>query len=86
VTRENLRATFAAESIDARVFFHPLSSLSMFVDVPQNVVARSISKRAINLPSYHDMTEMDIFRVIDVIKSQVDGEYLHKSHLGDETS
>jgi len=72
VTRENLQAAFAAENIDARVFFHPLSSLPMFVDEPQNLFAWSIPERAINLPSYHDMTDMDIFRVIDVIKSQVD--------------
>lgn len=71
VTRENLQAAFGAENIDARVFFHPLSSLPMFVGQPQNLFAWSIPERAINLPSYHDMTETDIVRVIDVVKSQV---------------
>jgi perosamine synthetase len=72
VTRENLQSAFAAENIDARVFFHPLSSLPMFVDEPQNSFSWSIPERAINLPSYHDMTHKDIYRVIDVIKSQVE--------------
>jgi len=73
VTREKMQAAFAAENIDARVFFYPLSSLPMFVDKPLNHFAWSIPERAINLPSYQDMTEMEIFRVIDVIKSQVSG-------------
>ena len=72
VTREKLQAAFSAENIDARVFFHPLSSLPMFVDEPQNRLAWSIPERAINLPSYHDLTDGDILRVIDVVKTQVD--------------
>ena len=42
VTREKLQAAFAAENIDARVFFHPLSSLPMFEDRPQNRYAWDI--------------------------------------------
>ncbi|MCK4870752.1 MAG: DegT/DnrJ/EryC1/StrS family aminotransferase [Gammaproteobacteria bacterium] len=72
VTREKLQAAFSAENIDARVFFPPLSSLPMFVDEPQNRLAWSIPERAINLPSYHDLTDGDILRVIDVVKTQVD--------------
>lgn len=71
VTREKLQAAFNAENIDARVFFHPLSSLPMFVDMPTNILARTIPERAINLPSYHDMTDADIFRVIRTVKSQL---------------
>ena len=56
VTRETLQSAFAAENIDARVFFHPLSSLPMFDDQPQNRFAWDIPGRAINLPSFHDMT------------------------------
>jgi perosamine synthetase len=63
ITRERLQEIFGAADIDARVFFHPLSSLSMFTDKPENVNAWSIPGRAINLPSYHDMTIDDIDRV-----------------------
>jgi perosamine synthetase len=67
VTREKLQAAFAAENADARVFFHPLSSLPMFNTIGANVTAWSLPDRAINLPSYHDMTIHEINRVSEVI-------------------
>lgn len=63
ITREKLQAAFAAENIDARVFFWPLSGLDMFEPVRDNVNAWSIPGRAINLPSYHDLTEEELERV-----------------------
>lgn len=68
ITREDMQAAFAAADIDARVFFHPLSSLPMFSPASQNRNAWSIPGRAINLPSYHDMSEADIDRVCVVVK------------------
>lgn len=67
VTREKLQEAFAAENIDARVVFWPLSSLPMFDDQPQNRLAWDIPGRAINLPSYHDITTADQDRVSNVI-------------------
>lgn len=67
VTREDLLSAFRAEAIDARVFFYPLSQQPMFEDRPGNKVAWDICTRAINLPSYHDMTEGEIDRVCDVV-------------------
>jgi perosamine synthetase len=67
INRDILQAAFAAENIDARVFFWPLSSLPMFEDKPTNTVAWVIPNRAINLPSYHEITESDIDRVSSVI-------------------
>jgi perosamine synthetase len=64
VTREALQAGFAAANIDARVFFHPLSSLPMFRPEPKNAVAWDTPGRAINLPSYHDLTSEEQDRVI----------------------
>lgn len=71
ITREALQVAFAAENIDARVFFWPLSSLDMFDDRPQNRHAWDIPGRAINLPSFHDMTEDDLDRVAAVISGLV---------------
>ncbi len=68
VTREILQAAFAAENIDARVFFHPLSSLPMFIDEPQNRLARAIPLRSINLPSFHDITSVEQDQIVDVIR------------------
>jgi perosamine synthetase len=69
VSREALQATFAAADIDARVFFHPLSSLPMFEPRTGNVVAWDIPGRAINLPSYHDLTVQEQDRVIATLRS-----------------
>ena len=67
ITREDLIAAFKAKNIDARVFFWPLSDQPMFEAVPSNEKAWSIPGRAINLPSFHDMTAVQIERVIDVV-------------------
>ena len=67
-TREKLQACFGAENIDARVFFHPLSSLPMFEERLKNQLSRSISGSAINLPSFHDISESEQNRVVEVIE------------------
>lgn len=67
ITSEKLQAAFAAANADARVFFWPLSSLPMFEPVKTNVKAWDISARAINLPSYHDITNVDLDRVVDLV-------------------
>ncbi|OLP53210.1 glutamine--scyllo-inositol aminotransferase [Rhizobium rhizosphaerae] len=67
VTREMMQAAFKAANIDARVFFYPLSSLDMFESRTENHNAYDIPGRAINLPSFHDMTDAEIDRVADVL-------------------
>lgn len=71
VTREKLQTAFAAENVDARVFFYPLSSLPMFAPQRSNRFAWDIPGRAINLPSYHDMTEGDLQRVTQVVEEML---------------
>ena len=67
ITREILLSAFKKENIDARIFFWPLSSLEMFDLKKSNLNSYSIPNRAINLPSYHDITREEIYRVVDVI-------------------
>lgn len=69
VTREELQRAFAEENVDARVFFHPLSGLPMFTPCRENRNAWDIPGRAINLPTYHDMTEAELDRVSGVLRS-----------------
>ena len=76
VTREQLQSLFKSRNIDARVFFHPLSSLSMFEDKEININSWNIPLRSINIPSYHDLSNQDIKRVAQEI---VDGFYPQKS-------
>ncbi len=61
--RPALLASLKADNIDGRVFFWPLSSLPMFPHAPSHVVSHSISPRALNLPSYHDLSGVDMDRV-----------------------
>ncbi len=69
VTRDDVLAVFQEENIDGRVFFYPLSSLPMFTPLPDNRNSYDIGGRAINLPSYHDLTKMDLDRVVDGVVS-----------------
>ena len=71
-----LREAFVRDDIDARIFFHPLSSFGFVQDAAityKNEVAYDIYWRAINLPSYHDMTMKDIKRVVGAIKEALKG-------------
>jgi perosamine synthetase len=69
ITCEQLQTAFTDENIDARVFFWPLSSLPSFEAVLSNVHAYQTPTRAINLPSYHDISENDLGRVVDTLSS-----------------
>jgi perosamine synthetase len=69
VPREMLQTAFSTENIDARVFFWPLSRFPMFESVKTNVIAWDIPGRAINLPSYHDLSPDDQERVIATVRN-----------------
>jgi perosamine synthetase len=77
ITREKLQQAFAAENADARVFFWPLSSLPMFKPNKSNILAWDIQNRAINLPSYHDISNKDLDlisqTIIDLYQSNLKG-------------
>lgn len=71
ITREILQIAFAAENVDARVFFWPLSELPMFEAIVNNPVSKDISSRAINVPSYHEVKFEEIDVVCETIKGLV---------------
>jgi perosamine synthetase len=64
-----LLTAFKAEAIDGRIFFWPLSKLRL-EKLPTSFptpVAYSLHGRAVNLPSYHDLSNEEIGRVLDVV-------------------
>ncbi|MCY1533072.1 GDP-perosamine synthase [compost metagenome] len=67
--REALLRAFQADQVDGRVFFWPLSQLPMFEPCPGNTVAYELHQRAINLPSYHDLDEAGIERVVRHVRN-----------------
>jgi perosamine synthetase len=69
VEHQSLVESFLDANIDARVFFWPLSSLPMFSQVYSNRVAVDMHERAMNLPSFHDISDSELARVVDAVKS-----------------
>lgn len=67
ITRDDAIQRCQESNIDARVFFWPLSSLPMFESCPTNFNSYSICDRAVNLPSYHDISETELGRVIGIV-------------------
>lgn len=69
--REILLKEFKDNNIDGRVFFWPLSMVREgdFIQRNPNPVAYSLYKRAMNLPSYNDMAEDEVDRVVKCVKS-----------------
>lgn len=72
VRTEDLIVRFNAENIDARVFFHPLTSLGLFEKYLASKHSADIAGRAINLPSHHDITQEEIRRVSQVLIQVLD--------------
>lgn len=66
--REALLNQFKENNIDGRVFFWPLSMLPMFEDKPENRMSYDLYKRAVNLPSYHDLTYEEQDRVCSALR------------------
>ena len=71
--REKLFAFMKENSIDSRPFFYPLSSLPMFIAVPDNKVSYDIYERAINLPSFHDLQKHQVEFVCKIIRQFIFG-------------
>ena len=73
--KEELIAVLAAQQIDSRPFFSPLSSLGAYAARPQAAAARkrnsvcyAISGSAVNLPSGLQLTEAMVDRVCDSLR------------------
>lgn len=69
--RDALLREFRANDIDGRVFFWPLSTLPMFEETSANPVSYGLFRRAVNLPTYHDLTDGEIARVAAIVSRQL---------------
>jgi len=69
--REAFLAAFKAHNIDGRVFFWPLSLLPIFGMSSNHEVSYRLHARAINLPSYHELTRTDLERVVALVREFV---------------
>lgn len=71
--REAFFAYCKTQNIDSRPFFFPLSSLPMFEEKRENKVSYDIYERAVNLPSFHDITFEEVEFVCHCIKNFING-------------
>jgi len=69
--RERLLRVFEKQRIDGRGFFWPLSSLPMFTDCVGGNVSKDLHRRALNLPSYHDLADAEINEVVACVAASV---------------
>lgn len=67
--RQALLADFQRNEIDGRVFFWPLSMLPPFEPRPENAVSYGLFARAVNLPTYHDISGEEMERVIRSVRN-----------------
>ena len=73
VKKEDMIERLKEQSIDARPFFYPLSTLPAYQGVlpkpqPQNTVALSLSPFAVNLPSALNLTQEQVIYVTEGLK------------------
>lgn len=62
---------FKKANIDARVFFYPLSSMTMFRGNSANTNSKNISERSANLPSYYGMSDTEIEQVVEIVNDHL---------------
>ena len=70
VSQRDMLDVFKKHNIDGRAFFAPLSGQAHFPRREACAHSSSICKRAVNIPSYHDMTRYDQERVAGLIMAQ----------------
>ncbi len=64
----HLSEAMTTAGVDARPFFPPLSSLEMFDSRPEHAVAYRLATEAVNLPSFHAMTNEQLDRVCSIVE------------------
>ncbi len=73
ICRTSVLESLCVLGIDSRIFFQPLSDTPVFnsIDCQWTPVAHDLALRGLNLPSYHDMSEQDLQRVVHAIISGI---------------
>jgi perosamine synthetase len=71
IDRDELIEDMNRQGIAVRPFFYPVSMFPMYENAIENKVSRSLYNRAINLPSYYDLSKNDIHEVVDILANKV---------------
>jgi len=73
IKSDDLLVACRGSGIDARSFFWPLSMLSVFDGKSKVTISHSLSSRAINLPSFHEISGEQLSHVVKTLRSVVRG-------------
>lgn len=69
--RDDLLREFERRNIDARVFFWPLTMTPPFATKVDHPISYALYRNAVNLPSYHDLSDDDMDRVVRVVRDML---------------
>lgn len=67
--RDAVLAEFRRRNIDGRVFFWPLTMTPPFKRRHEHPVSYALYPKGLNLPSYHDLGDRDMDRVLEIVTS-----------------
>ena len=73
IKSDDLLVACRGSGIDARSFFWPLSKLSMFDSKSKKTTSHSLSSRAVNLPSFHEISSEQLSHVVKTVSKVVLG-------------
>lgn len=67
--QELVRQKLLEGGIESRYFFKPMSEQPMYFKDPTGLKAYEWSRRGLYIPTYHDMTEEDVIKITDILKT-----------------
>jgi perosamine synthetase len=70
ITRDDLMERLKEQGIDTRSFFPPVHTQPIYHNAEHFPVAESLAASGINLPSFRGLTESDIIRISNAIRSR----------------
>jgi len=80
IDRDKLIEEMNRQGIAVRPFFYPVSMFPMYENTTENQVSWSLYNRAINLPSYYDLSKNDIHYIIELLGLYTE-KHKHKEPL-----
>ena len=71
-SRDTIRAYLNLQGVETRPAFYPAHTMPAFKQEKTFPVAESLSRRGINLPSYPQLSEQDVAKICELIKTSLD--------------
>ena len=66
--RDNIREYLKAHGVETRPLFSPIHKMGTFKSNETFPIAESLTAKGLNLPSYPDLKEEDIFSISEIVK------------------